>query len=1352
MGHSVSDEPGPAVAGPAQPDAAAARLAARLLGWPCGFLARVDGPKSTLEICGRRLPADGALEPLLTRVAALGRTVVIARRAPNAGVLEPGLEAALPPSCTGLVAAPLLGVDGEVLGVLGGLDDGGRRLEPAAIDDVAALATLVAAALAERCRRERLAGEASAARARAEAVALRERRLRAALDCLPHFFWVTDAAGRYVEQNASDREAFGDLTGRAADEADPLLEMGALWYDLHRRVLAGETVRRASWRHHPGGEGERWVEAVMAPLVVDGTIEGLVGLTVDRTEEARIATRLEASEAWLRTAIDALPCGLVICDTEGRHVLQNRVDRELWGEAIGKTVRETDVPEEARAHMPAVVHRVLAGETVRLTLRYPCRGERRDVEEIYAPVRTAAGVIGFVGLAIDITDKASAERRLAEAEARLRAAIDALPFPFFICDRDGRHVAQNRLDRELWGDCIGKTFAEIDLPPELKDHVPAALERLRRGLTVHNRLTYARGGRQRHEDEVYAPVVTDGEVSGFVGLAVDLTAQVEQEQRLREREARLADYLDTASEWIWETDAEHRVVAMSGLPASPRLPADRVLGRRRWELADADPSTDPLWRAHWDDLEARRPFRGFVFRLTGVDQAPFWVEINGNPVRDAAGRFLGYRGTGRDVTDRVVAEERLRQSEARLADYLATASDWLWETDAAHRVTSLAGWPADAHLSADRLIGRRRWEVESCDPANDPVWRDHVRDLQARRPFRGFTYAYSSVDHPEIWIELSGNPVLDADGAFLGYRGTARDVTARKRAEAALREAHAKLDAMAQSGLIGMTAGRGFRIEQANAAFLDLLGLEPAAVEGGLDWRVLLAPETVAEEEANASRLAFTGAVYTKEVVYRRADGGRVPVLLNSVVLDGAERRWFALVQDLTPMKLAEARVRELAERDGLTGLANRRVLFERLDGDLTERRRPGTCGAVLLLDLDSFKAVNDSLGHEAGDRLLQIIGARLTAAVRDSDTVARVGGDEFAIILRGLQGPVAVSRVAQKVLDALRQPLALDGRLVRPNGCLGISLFPGDGDTAEALLKRADVALYEAKAKGQGSFCFFEPALLEALEQRRRLTAALDAALGSDAFGIVLQPRVALADGRHVGVEALARWRQDGVELLPAAFIRLAEDSGGIVALGRQLRRLALRVLAELDAAGLAPGTLALNVAAGELKERDFATGLAADLAAHGLSPARIEIEVAEHVLLDRESERVAAGLRELRRLGVSIALDDFGTGYASLTQLMRFPVDRLKIDRSIIRDIGVDADEARLVHGIVRLAHTLGMTVVAEGVETAEQLAFLGRHGCDFAQGRHLAEPLPPSALETYLVERRPALGCSTLPLAQP
>jgi diguanylate cyclase (GGDEF)-like protein/PAS domain S-box-containing protein len=1068
---------------------AAARLAARLLRMPNGFVALVDGDgKMAVVRHGTQSLRIEDVHALASTVAAKGAFVACREPAPSRSCdCIPVARSDLPDGVHALCAAPVRIADGELAGVVGGFNGAASTPDTASLDALGELALLVAGdAVAQR--------RAATAEALAQRHQRSEQRLRAALDSLPLHFWVTDAAGRYVEQNIWDRFAFGDLRGSAAHNAEPPLARATLWRRLHQRVLAGETVRHGSWRSHPNGQGERWVESIMAPLAEDGSIIGLVGMTVDRTAQVEAENRLKESEARLKAAIDALPFPFFICDAEGRHIMQNRSDRQLWGDAIGKTSAETGLPPEIVAHMPRTLERVQAGETVRELLRYNCDGQLRDIEEIYAPVRTDHGIAGFVGLAID-------------------------------------------------------------------------------------------------------------------------------------------------------------------------------------------------------------------------------------------------------HTERTAAEERVRRSEARLAAYLATASDWLWETDEAHRLVSLSGWPAYFKVSAEKLLGRTRWAFAGVDPATDPAWQMHFVDLQARRPFRRFVYPYARSNAPPVWIEVSGDPFFDEIGDFRGYRGTARDVTEQRRAMQALSEAHAKLEAMTISGLIGITNGHGFLIEDANDAFLEMLGRDRSELRDGLDWRQLVPPDDVSEEVAAADIRRSSGDSYTTETAYRHADGHYVPVLLNVVVLDGEEQRWFALIQDLTPMKLAESQIRELAERDPLTGLANRHVLFERLAGDLGERRAPGTKGALMLLDLDGFKEINDSHGHQAGDHLLRLIGDRLKSVLRETDTIARVGGDEFAVIARGLHDAGNAADVAEKILSALREPMTLDQRLVRPDGSIGVCLFPADGREPAELMKKADIALYAAKAAGRSMFRFFEPALVTKMNERRQIREALQQARAAESFSIELQPQRHLGSGRLVGLEALVRWQLDGRPLMPEAFIGLAEETGQIVALGQIVRRQALEAMHRLDQAGLAAGSIAVNVSTIELERPDFATEIDQLLDELAISPARLVIEVSETMLDDQRIECISCSIDALRRLGISVALDNFGRGHGSLTQLRRLAFDCLKIDRCLVERIDDDEGDRLLVRGIIEMAHAMGLTVVAEGVETTTQLGFLRDLGCDIVQGFLLAEPLALAELLAYLEAEKAA-----------
>ncbi len=434
---------------------------------------------------------------------------------------------------------------------------------------------------------------------------------------------------------------------------------------------------------------------------------------------------------------------------------------------------------------------------------------------------------------------------------------------------------------------------------------------------------------------------------------------------------------------------------------------------------------------------------------------------------------------------------------------------------------------------------------------------------------------------------------------------------------------------------------------------------------------------------------------------------------------------WHSVIIDVTEQRKKDEEIRRLAERDELTGLANRTLLRRRLDEALRQRLADGGRGALILLDLDHFKDINDTLGHDAGDIFLRATAERLTESVCHQDIVARIGGDEFVAVLPQIASEEAVLATIGRIAARLADDVHIEGHVLSSSVSMGVAFFPRDGQTPNTLLKHADIALFEAKAAGRQTHVFFSPVLRETRERRRTLAEALRTAIAADALSIAFQPIVEAGNSNHRGFEALARWTLDGQSISPAEFIPLAEETGLAVPLGKVLLARALRLAVRLAATGIDPGTISVNVSAAQLREPDFAATVAAMLAEHGFPPERLEIEVTETVIFGRFAEQIALTLRELRRLGIRIALDDFGTGYASLAHLKRIQVDRLKIDQSFVRDIEADGDDAVIVRTVIGLAKALGMDVVAEGIETHEQLDFLRRHGCDLAQGYLFGRP---------------------------
>ncbi|HLI10395.1 MAG TPA: EAL domain-containing protein [Alphaproteobacteria bacterium] len=433
----------------------------------------------------------------------------------------------------------------------------------------------------------------------------------------------------------------------------------------------------------------------------------------------------------------------------------------------------------------------------------------------------------------------------------------------------------------------------------------------------------------------------------------------------------------------------------------------------------------------------------------------------------------------------------------------------------------------------------------------------------------------------------------------------------------------------------------------------------------------------------------------------------------------------------------AEKRMAQLAAYDPLTGLVNRATLLHRLGRAIGRARRSGLQIAVFFIDLDGFKIVNDALGHAEGDELLKAVAARLTASVRGTDTVARLGGDEFALVLEGIADIRDVARIAEKLLHAIEAPIPIGGRETAIGASLGIALFPSSGWEPSALLRRADAAMYRAKQQG-GGYHFFDAEMTTQAAERLTMERSLRRAIERDELLLHYQPQICPADGRVVAIEALVRWKHPEMGLIfPDRFLPLAEESGLIRPIGEWVLRRACEQFRRWQVAGLSPGRIAVNLSSRELVRRDPSDTLFQVLKTCGLDPGALELELTEGTL-GAHSEGEFVSLSTLIAMGVRLAIDDFGTGYSSLGFLKRFPVDTLKIDGSFVRNLEREPWDTRIVTAVIGLAHTLGLTAVAEGVETAKQFAFLRSQGCDAVQGFHVCPPLPADEFTAWLVER--------------
>jgi diguanylate cyclase (GGDEF)-like protein/PAS domain S-box-containing protein len=713
-----------------------------------------------------------------------------------------------------------------------------------------------------------------------------------------------------------------------------------------------------------------------------------------------------------------------------------------------------------------------------------------------------------------------------------------------------------------------------------------------------------------------------------------------------------------------------------------------------------------------------------------------------------------------------------KQAAEKHGNVIRTTMDGFWIADSHGRFLEVN----DAYCrligySPQELLTMHIQDVEAAETPEEIV--QHIHKVIAAGHDR-FETRHRCKDGRIVPIEVSVNFAQGDGGRFFVFL---RDITERKQAEEVLRRVHDELEIRVQERTTELaSANASLRAEIAERKRADERLRQAAAVfesacEGiivtGADQRIQmvnpafseLTGYTEAEVLGQTPELLRSGRhdrnFYTElwgsvnatghwqgEIWNRRKNGEVYPELLSiSAVKDqsGQITHYVGVFADISQLKATESQLEFLAHHDPLTRLPNRLLLLSRLEHGIEVARRENRQLALLMLDLDRFKDVNDSFGHVAGDELLQQVGERLTTRLRGVDTVSRLGGDEFTVLLEDIAHPEDAARVADTIIAALGEPWRLpQSGEVRIGVSVGISLFPQHGNTAAELLQHADAALYQAKAEGRGRFKYFSENLTRAARERIALEARLRRVIQEGELRVYYQPQVDIVTGRIVGAEALLRW-QDPLEGLiqPCNFIPVAEATGLIGAIGAWvLRETCLQGVRWIEA-GLPPLILAVNLSPHQFLHSDIAAVVASTLAETGFPAANLELELTESALMEREDAAVEI-LNRLRAIGVRLAIDDFGTGYSSLAYLKRFPLDVLKIDKSFVDDIPHSQDDMQIAATIVAMAHTLRLKVVAEGVETAEQLAFLRTQGCDLYQGYFISPPVPAEALEGLLREK--------------
>ncbi|TJY58850.1 PAS domain S-box protein [Sinimarinibacterium sp. CAU 1509] len=1102
-----------------------------------------------------------------------------------------------------------------------------------------------------------------------------------------------------------------------------------------RKVLeTGEAFDREYQIQCPDGT-LRWVHGMgTVEFASDGTPLRMFGVIQDITDRKRAESAVQLSELKLRAVLDSIPDLVWLKDINGVYLTCNSQFSRFFGapekDIVGKTDFDFVDAELARFFVRKDREAMQAGgpSVNEEWLTFADDGHRALMETIKTPLRDADGrVLGVLGVARDITARKHIEERLRRSEAMHAEAQRVAQIG---------HWALDHASGELhWSDEVYRLFGRdpqtfqptyeaflAAIHPDDRDQIDQVF-----GHAVHTRSDYrvthrllgSDGAIRFVEERGSTEYAEDGAPLQSIGTVQDITERIriEHELALEIESTRLM--LDTMTDGYIRADHQGKILDANETYC-------RLLGYKKSELlgkniADLKAPGTEAEVAQRVALAVRERHAQFDSQHRAKDGRLIDFEVRASVIPgDDPPQLAAFF---HDVTQARRVEAHYRELVNRIPAGV-------------FRYRSIKAGGGGFEFVSERFCHLLLVDEAAarCDPAA-VFSRIHAVDVplvdtlrkEARRSHRAINWD-GRVEHPDgiRWLRVEAGATEEANGDLV-WHGIVTDITERETANEQLRLNSAVISSTAESIMI---TDLDANIVSVNRAFTEITGYAAEEVIGRNANCVKSGRHDESFFQAMWRDLLASGH-WQGQVWNRRKSGEIYPGWLNiSVVRDSAGRptHYVGVASDISQLKRSEEQLEHLAHHDPLTGLPNRLLIGSRLAHALEQARRNGSSVAVLFLDLDRFKTVNDSLGHPIGDQLLVAVAERMHKALREEDTLGRIGGDEFLILLENTSTSMAAAKVAESVLSAVAKPYRLNsGHELYIQASVGISLFPDDGDDGEVLIRNADAAMFRAKEQGRNTFRFYTESLTKTASERLEIETQLRRGLAAGEFHVHYQPIHRVSDRALVGAEALVRWQRPGMpEISPDIFIPIAEDCGVIAELGTQVLRTACADIHAWLEAGLSIETVAVNLSPQQFRGDDLEQLVADLLRKHALPAGVLELEITERGLMDL-GETTLAKLNALKALGVRVAIDDFGTGYSSLSYLKMMPVDKLKIDRSFISDLPQDANEAAIARTIIAVARALDMSVLAEGVEREAQLDFLIAEGCDQCQGFLFGKAMP-------------------------
>lgn len=1008
---------------------------------------------------------------------------------------------------------------------------------------------------------------------------------------------------------------------------------------------------------------------------------------------------------------------------------------------------------------------ILQEESIFLFPHRLASGEIRDVEVQSSPI-SIGGKVLLYSFVHDVTDRKRTEMLLRDSEERFRATFEQAAIGMIHTAFDGRILRCNHRYAEILGYSIDELLTKYVQDLTFSEDVPARLAMFERmnsgeadaqrlelrivrkdGATVWVRTTFSKQ-RDRHGMPLH-----------FIGFVEDISEQKAAKERLT-----------VVTEAMWASEDRYRTAFQTSLDAISITRARDglyldvnsafmdVTGYTREEVVGRTALELNIWVNLEDRSHFRRTMRmnaachNLEAQFRKKDGSVIWgllstatMEVDGEPCHLAVIR---------DISEVKAAEERivaatlaLKVSEERYRTAFQTSFD-------AISISRLCdGTMIDVNEAYLKIYGLKREETIGRTSVEIGIWA-HPSDrilfsesLRENPVCRDFEFLFKRSDGETFPALISATEIeLDGVRSILSViRDNSADKAAEERIAAAARalqlsEERYRTAFETSLDSIAIWSLEDGRYVDANAAFLHTFGFEREEVIGRTSDELNVWSEPQDRLELRET-LLHESFCRNREVEYQSRDGQRFWGLLSASIIeiDGVLCH-LEVIRDISDSRAAEEEIRNLAFYDPLTHLPNRRLLIDRLDLALASSTRTGSKRALLFLDLDDFKMVNDTLGHRIGDLMLVEVGCRMSACVRKSDTVARLGGDEFVAMLDDLghdpeEAAAKARTVAEKIIAAIRLPYSIEGHEIRTDCSIGVTVFGNEEESTDDVLQQADIAMYEAKVLGHGSLYFFAPALQAAVNARVALESDLRHAVKSGEFRLYYQPQI--SHGRLIGAEALIRWEHPTRGLLgPLEFIPFAEETGQILQIGNWVLDTACHQIAKWEEkCETAHLCVAVNISARQFREPDFVTMVLETLERTGINPAKLKLELTESAFLE-STEEVIAKMSSLRGHGLCFSIDDFGTGYSSLSYLKRLPLEQLKVDSAFVRDILQDETSAAIAQAVISLGKAMGLTVIAEGVETEEQRDFLANLGCHAYQGYLISKPIPVDQFEQLVI----------------